>query len=139
MRLIAFTVCALVAAPVAALAQELPPGPGADLIQKSCQNCHGLDTVTGARNNLDGWRSTVAQMIGNGASLTDAEAETVSQYLATNFGFGPPAAGDAAAPAAPSAPAAPGAAPSTPAAPADATTPATPAAPAAPAQAPPTQ
>lgn len=119
MRLFAVTLCALVAAPVAALGQDLPPGPGADLVQKACQNCHGLDTVTSARNNLDGWRSVVSTMVDNGASLSDQEADQVSNYLATNFGFGPPPAAGAA-PAAPANGAATPATPASPAAPAGA-------------------
>jgi hypothetical protein len=94
------------------MAQDLPPGPGADLLSRACQSCHGLDTVMSEKHDVDGWRSVVGSMINNGASLTDQEADTVANYLATNFGNAPaPAASAAAPPASAGAPAASAAAP----------------------------
>ena len=102
MRLFSAALCVLLATPVVALAQDLPPGPGADALQQGCGGCHGLDTVTAERHDLDGWKAVVNDMIGNGASLTDAQANQVSNYLATNFGLTPPPPADAtAAPGAP--------------------------------------
>ena len=123
MRLFSVAFCALLATPVAALAQQsLPPGPGADAITQVCQGCHDLDTVTAEHHDVEGWHSVLTEMIGYGATLTDAQADQIATYLATNFGSGaPPAAAPAAAPAdasgatpAPAAPA-PDAAPATPA------------------------
>src|ERR1700722_3208810 len=78
-------VCTLMA-PASAYAQDLPPGPGADIISRSCQSCHGLDQVTTTQHDADGWRSTVAEMVGNGAVLTDQEQDQAVQYLAAHFG-----------------------------------------------------
>ena len=140
-RLIALTLGALIAAPAAAMAQDLPPGPGADVVQRACQTCHGLDQVTSVRNSADGWRGVVNEMVNNGAVVSDADADQIVTYLSTNFGTGaPPAAAAGAAPApagsgAPAAAAAPAAAGAAPApgaaapaaaAPADASAPASP-------------
>jgi hypothetical protein len=74
--------------PVSAFAQDLPPGPGADIISRSCQACHGLDQVTSTHHDEAGWTSTVAEMVGNGAVLTDDEQTQVVKYLTANFGPG---------------------------------------------------
>src|SRR5690348_11331427 len=76
------------AAPAPSSASGLPPGPGADLTAMLCQGCHDLDTVTSQRHDLDGWHSVITEMIGNGASLTDSQANQVANYLAGNFGTG---------------------------------------------------
>jgi hypothetical protein len=73
---------------VSAFAQDLPPGPGADIITRSCQACHGLDQVTSTHHDEAGWTSTVAEMVGNGAVLTDDEQTQVVKYLTANFGPG---------------------------------------------------
>jgi hypothetical protein len=80
-------VCTLMA-PASAYAQDLPPGPGADIITRSCQSCHGLDQVTSTQHDEAGWSSTVAEMVGNGAVLTDDEQTQAIKYLAAHFGPG---------------------------------------------------
>lgn len=118
-----FASLAFLALPVSAMAQDLPPGPGAEVTVKACSGCHGMDQVVGERHDAAGWTGVVNDMINNGASATDDEAKQIVDYLTTNFGVAPPpAAGaapaaDAAAPAA--APAAPveGQAPAAPATP----------------------
>ena len=99
--LIALTFCIVTAAPFAAMAQELPSGPGDEIVERACQNCHGLDQVTSTHHDADGWRATITQMMANGAVLTDAEQDAVVKYLSANFGFAPPAAPPAPAAAAP--------------------------------------
>jgi hypothetical protein len=105
------TLSSLLAAPLAAGAQTLRPGPGADLVQGSCGNCHGIDQVTSQQKDEAGWRTTVINMVNNGAALSDHDIDTVVSYLAANYGFGPPPAGDTAAAAGAAAPAAGAAAP----------------------------
>jgi hypothetical protein len=91
------TLSSLLAAPLAAGAQTLKPGPGSDLVQGSCGNCHGIDQVTSQQKDEAGWRTTVINMVNNGAALSDHDIDVVVSYLASNYGFGPPPAGDAAA------------------------------------------
>lgn len=70
-----------------ALAQvTLPEGPGATVITGACQNCHGLDTITSAHHDADGWRATVLNMISRGAEIPDDDQQTVIDYLASHYG-----------------------------------------------------
>lgn len=64
----------------------LPAGPGAELVASQCQGCHDLDTVTSEHHDLAGWHSVITEMVGNGATITDADADQIATYLAANFG-----------------------------------------------------
>jgi competence protein ComEA len=70
----------------AALAQDLPDGPGKAEVLKLCRDCHDLDTITVENRTKDGWKKTVAKMGERGAEGTDEEFEAVVNYLAKNFG-----------------------------------------------------
>jgi hypothetical protein len=133
MRKVLFlTFCGLIAAPIAANAQDqLPPGPGMDTTVRVCTACHGTAEFTAEHHDAEGWGAVVSQMIGEGANATDDEQAQIIGYLTTNFPNedAAPAAPAAAAPATPDAAAAP-AAPaggSMPAAPAGGSMPAAPA------------
>jgi mono/diheme cytochrome c family protein len=70
----------------------LPPGEyggdlsGQELLQARCTRCHGLDPVEAASKTEAEWEDTVQRMIGKGAELTDAEADTLVQYLTETYG-----------------------------------------------------
>ena len=66
-------------------ADPLPAGPGKEIVQKTCVACHSIQTVTAKRGTKDEWNKTVDKMIEHGAALTDAEADTVVQYLSASF------------------------------------------------------
>jgi competence protein ComEA len=68
-----------------AQAQDLPDGKGKDLVQNSCQGCHGLDVVVSQHATKDGWSSIVDYMVSRGASGTPEEIQTMVDYLAKNF------------------------------------------------------
>jgi len=118
-----FAALAFFALPVSAMAQDLPPGPGADVTVRVCGSCHGMDQVIGERHDAAGWTGVVNDMINNGASASDDEAKQIVNYLTTNFGVAPAPAAAGAAPAAPAAPADAAAAPAAPAPAAPATPP----------------
>ena len=80
------TLCMMAFLPVTALAQTLVPGQGADVVEDNCQNCHGLDHITNARHDADGWRAVVADMIGRGATLSDDQETQIVAYLASHYG-----------------------------------------------------
>ena len=82
----ALTLCTIAVLPIMASAQTLAPGQGADVVEDNCQNCHGLDRITTAHHDADGWRAVVADMIGRGASLTDDQEAAVVAYLASHYG-----------------------------------------------------
>ena len=59
---------------------------GEELLEARCTRCHNLDRVKAASKTLDEWTATVGRMRGKGADLTDAEAETLLEYLAETYG-----------------------------------------------------
>ena len=87
---IAILISALLPFSISALGQEdskqLPEGKGRDLVASVCTQCHGLEPTTGSRRTLEEWKNIVNDMVSNGAALDEGEVETVSQYLAKNFG-----------------------------------------------------
>jgi mono/diheme cytochrome c family protein len=83
-------------------APALPPGEGRDIVATACTQCHGLNTIVQIRDGSGGWRQFVNYMIMKGAQVSNAEADTVVQYLTANFGpNSAPAAGAAPAVLAP--------------------------------------
>jgi ferredoxin-NADP reductase len=70
-------------------AHQAPPvtidvNQASDLTQKRCSKCHNLDRVVGARKDTQGWITTVDRMRAiPGANVTEAEAQTIISYLAS--------------------------------------------------------
>ncbi len=69
-------------------AAQLPDGLGRDLVQKTCSNCHSVDTFTSRRLSRSEWAATVRRMAQFGASATDEQFNTIIDYLTANFGAG---------------------------------------------------
>lgn len=59
---------------------------GDELLQARCTVCHDLGRVEAASKTQAEWEATVARMRGNGAQLTDAEAQTLVEFLAETYG-----------------------------------------------------
>ena len=60
----------------------LPEGAGKDLVQSTCGTCHGLNNIAGSVGyDAAGWRRLIGTMV----ALPDAQARTVSDYLAQHF------------------------------------------------------
>ena len=72
-------------------ASALPQGDGRDLVAIACSQCHALNVIMAGRDGPVGWKKHVYNMVLRGAQLTPREADTVIQYLTTNFGPGAPA------------------------------------------------
>ena len=63
-------------------AAALPEGAGKQMVATVCIACHGVNQITGSAGYTQSqWRDLIANMI----TLSDAQATSVSQYLATNF------------------------------------------------------
>ena len=62
---------------------QLPEGPGKELVENACSSCHGLNMITGAAgfSSAAEWRRLIGTMI----ALPEAQAETISNYLAQHF------------------------------------------------------
>jgi mono/diheme cytochrome c family protein len=92
MRRIAFALIAtLVAAP--AIADEptiaLKQAPGLDKVEGNCGGCHSLVYIQMNSPFLSAaaWNAEVTKMIkAFGAPISDADAKTIAEYLAKNYG-----------------------------------------------------
>ncbi len=73
-------------APSKAGVDNLPDGPGREVVQKNCLSCHNARTATSRRGTEDDWAAIVSQMIGRGANISDDDADTIVQYMAAHFG-----------------------------------------------------
>ena len=82
-------------------ASALPPGEGRELVATACSQCHTLNVIMAGRDGPVGWKKHVYNMVLRGAQLTPREADTVIEYLVTNFGPSAPAATAAALPSGP--------------------------------------
>jgi len=99
MRWLLVGVVLLVAAVVVARADEitlppdhpygtLKPGPGSEVAQRSCVLCHSTDyIVRQPPGDQKQWDGVVTKMIKvYGAPLSEADAKTVAEYLARQYG-----------------------------------------------------
>jgi cytochrome c5 len=68
------------------LAQELPAGPGADVLKSRCVICHESDIITSQKLSLAGWTNSINKMVRWGSQITPAEREVLQPYLAATFG-----------------------------------------------------
>ncbi|HXJ42108.1 MAG TPA: helix-hairpin-helix domain-containing protein [Bryobacteraceae bacterium] len=75
----------VLAASVPAQDVVLPDGKAKTLIQNTCSECHGLDTVVSAAMSPEKWRATVNKMVKKGATLSPEEIDTVVDYLTVYF------------------------------------------------------
>jgi len=69
-------------APAVAPAPTAAPD-GKTLLETRCTKCHTLDRVHKKKTDRSGWEKIVAQMVKNGAAVTEAERQTLVEYLAT--------------------------------------------------------
>jgi cytochrome c5 len=72
---------------VAAIAQELPQGPGTgrDVLTKRCLSCHEADLITQQRLTRTGWGRSLDKMIRWGAVVEADERDPLLDYLAAHF------------------------------------------------------
>ena len=66
-------------------AQELPVGPGRDVVAKRCVTCHESDLMAQQRLSRTGWGRTVDKMVRWGAVVETEEREPMLDYLAAHF------------------------------------------------------
>ena len=75
----------LVVATTTATAQQLPAGPGLDVLNKRCVSCHESDIITSQKLSLTGWTRSVDKMARWGAVITPEERDILQKYLAQHF------------------------------------------------------
>src|SRR6184192_4266111 len=81
MRAVAFT--PLLAAN--ALLAQLPDGVGRTLVETRCTGCHELSHLTRSAYTRTEWLDNVHKMRNVGAKISDAEMETIVDYLTRAF------------------------------------------------------
>ncbi len=64
----------------------LPDGDGKQLVEARCGLCHDLERVAAVKRAKPDWPVIVGSMVARGATATPAEAKTIADYLAANFG-----------------------------------------------------
>jgi len=91
-RLLALSICLLFiglvstegASPqqAAAVAPDSPAGPGREIVQRKCAQCHAATMWTALRQDRRAWESTLYRMVGRGALWTPEEINAMADYLA---------------------------------------------------------
>jgi cytochrome c5 len=64
----------------------LPDGHGKELVETRCGLCHDLERVASVKRQKQAWPVIVANMVAWGATASPDEANTITDYLAVNFG-----------------------------------------------------
>ena len=67
------------------LAIALPEGQGKALVTRACGGCHEPALVMFTREDEEGWKVIVNDMVARGAKATSQEVEVMSTYLAAHF------------------------------------------------------
>jgi len=88
MKRLKFSLCFAAASLVIlpARAQDLPDGPGKEVFNRVCTQCHGLDQIIELKQTKAEWTVLVDTMVQYGAVAKDEEFDVIIDYLAKNFG-----------------------------------------------------
>src|SRR6516225_3407178 len=69
---------------------NMPDGPGKDILQKACTECHGLDMLLNTGYDRQEWQLTLERMATAGANITPDQFGVVADYIMKNLrGDGP--------------------------------------------------
>jgi competence protein ComEA len=66
-------------------AQTLPDGPGRELFQTICSECHEPAKVIGQHKTKAEWQAKVTEMLQEDQDVTQQEREIIINYLAASF------------------------------------------------------
>ena len=72
--------------------QQLPAGPGAEVLKSRCVICHESDIITSQKLSLTGWTNSINKMVRWGSQITPEERGVLQPYLAQHFAPKPVAA-----------------------------------------------
>ena len=65
--------------------QELPDGPGKELVAAQCNSCHPFHARLGGGYTPQGWRTVMRMMTNHGVAIPPDQLETMTAYLTKNF------------------------------------------------------
>jgi competence protein ComEA len=66
-------------------AQSLPDGPGKELVETICSECHEATRVIGQQRTKADWLLKVTEMLQEDQDVTQLERDTIINYLAAHF------------------------------------------------------
>ena len=78
-------VIGLVAISTPIIGQELPAGPGREMVTTRCVSCHEPDLITQQRLTRAGWSRSLDKMVRWGATVEAGEREPMLDYLSAHF------------------------------------------------------
>jgi hypothetical protein len=70
--------------------QQLPDGPGKEVLSRLCAGCHDLMFTVSTRETEDGWTRIVNDMRSKGADGTEEDFAKVIAYLTAHMGKAEP-------------------------------------------------
>jgi mono/diheme cytochrome c family protein len=66
--------------------EQLPAGPGKQIADTACLECHSSDILRQQRLDAKKWASELTKMMGWGAALAETQKDSLAAYLLQNFG-----------------------------------------------------
>jgi competence protein ComEA len=78
--------CCLASIAAAQPRSELHDDEAKALLERTCTKCHKLTATLSQRNSKERWSAILDDMIARGAEASDAEIDTLVNYLAKSFG-----------------------------------------------------
>jgi competence protein ComEA len=76
---------ALTAAALPSSAEGLPDGPGKDLVEAICSECHTTERIAAQQLTKPQWADKVLEMLQESPDVKQSERDTIVEYLAKNF------------------------------------------------------
>jgi competence protein ComEA len=76
---------ALTAAALPSNGQGLPDGPGKDLVEAICSECHTTNRIAVLRLTKPQWEAKVLEMLQEAPDVKQSERDTIVEYLVKNF------------------------------------------------------
>jgi|GraSoiStandDraft_5_1057265.scaffolds.fasta_scaffold204630_1 hypothetical protein len=67
-------------------ADELPPGPNREVVERECQACHDANYFASTNRDRESWNSVIEEMIDYGARFDAQDRTKILDYLATALG-----------------------------------------------------
>jgi competence protein ComEA len=76
---------ALIAAVLPSNAEGLPEGPGKNLVEAVCSECHTTERIAAEQLTKPQWADKVLEMLQEAPDVKQSERDTIVEYLAKNF------------------------------------------------------
>jgi len=84
MKLLVIT-AAVTAAVVPSSAEGLPDGPGKNLVEAICSDCHTTERIAAQQLTKPQWADKVLEMLQEAPDVKQSERDKIVEYLARNF------------------------------------------------------